>query len=359
MENAKWNGRLYTASEIKDTYELETQVRLASGRKEIMCPDPECPSPILRYCHGEQRLFFAHLNNCSCDYAVFDKANTPMMREVKHALYERFLSKGFDVQLETKLLPHHYTHILVTLPSGKKVAVELGTQAMSVSKHRDILRQYADAKVNTKWIVVSNTTILAKENDTFYLKRYSLNESTHGDVLNICWDNGDVIQYIVDPNQYLYKNAYFKKTGYSDIYSEIGAIDDLTFEGEDLTIQGFYTRYSEWLDRKRAAFKDWMREEDEKRKLRQNNEQKNKPKSNVYASGSNLTNNACKMSYDERRRSILPQMNQQEEQVRDVTGKRWLKCNDCGAVDTEDEFNVYGGIYGMNSGVCKKCSGKA
>ena len=87
MENALWNGKLYTAAEIAESYELEKSVRKASGRKELRCPDADCPSPVLRYCHGEiKSAFFAHLDNCTCDYAEFDKENTQLMRKVKRTI---------------------------------------------------------------------------------------------------------------------------------------------------------------------------------------------------------------------------------------------------------------------------------
>ena len=54
METAKWNGKLYTAIEISNAYELEESVRLASTRKELICSDEDCSNPILRYCHGEK-----------------------------------------------------------------------------------------------------------------------------------------------------------------------------------------------------------------------------------------------------------------------------------------------------------------
>ena len=52
MENAIWNGITIIASDISKDYEKEKQVRKASGRKELRCPDPDCKHPVLRYCHA-------------------------------------------------------------------------------------------------------------------------------------------------------------------------------------------------------------------------------------------------------------------------------------------------------------------
>lgn len=98
MENAKWNEIVYSAAAVAESYELEKNIRKASGRKELRCVDPDCTSPILRYCHGEIKCaFFAHLDNCTCDYAEFDKENTQIMRQVKRAIYDSFKSRDFDV----------------------------------------------------------------------------------------------------------------------------------------------------------------------------------------------------------------------------------------------------------------------
>ena len=151
MENALWNGKSYTATEIADSYELEKSIRKASGRKELRCPDADCPSPVLRYCHGEiKSAFFAHLDNCTCDYAEFDRENTQLMRTVKRTIYESFVAQGYDVQLEVKLLPRHYTHLLFTMPTGKKIAVELGTQRTTANRIDYLSEQYERIGVDVK-----------------------------------------------------------------------------------------------------------------------------------------------------------------------------------------------------------------
>lgn len=47
---------------------------------------------------------------------------------------------------------------------------------------------------------------------------------------------------------------------------------------------------------------------------------------------------------------------QQEEQVRDADGNRWIKCEFCGKIAKEKEFVSYGGKGHMNLGTCKECS---
>ena len=53
--------------------------------------------------------------------------------------------------------------------------------------------------------------------------------------------------------------------------------------------------------------------------------------------------------------SLLERMNQQEEQVRDPQGRRWVKCKFCGKIALESEFSSYGVINHINLGICYEC----
>ncbi len=50
-------------------------------------------------------------------------------------------------------------------------------------------------------------------------------------------------------------------------------------------------------------------------------------------------------------------LNQQETQVKDPEGNRWIKCEFCGKIAKEPEFPSYGGPVGvhLNLGICKEC----
>ena len=344
MENALWNGKLYTAAEIAESYELEKSIRKASGRKELRCPDADCSSPVLRYCHGEiKSAFFAHLDNCTCDYAEFDKENTQLMRKVKRTIYESFVEQGYDVQLEVKLLPRHYTHLLFTMSTGKKIAVELGTQRTTANRIDYLSEQYERIGVDVKWIVISNSQTPVKENETFFIKRYILNESKRKDILVLNWDGTEITQYIVDPNKYLYRGNSIYSENYPEIYSETAGLEALAFEEDELTIRGFHSRYNEWLIRKRAAFDKKLAQMAEEaalreKRMRERQEEyerqeregvaKARTMPPIIASRSSTTYSrpsTPSMSYEARRESILPRMDQQTEQVRDATGARWIR----------------------------------
>ncbi|MDD6155412.1 MAG: topoisomerase DNA-binding C4 zinc finger domain-containing protein [Lachnospiraceae bacterium] len=58
------------------------------------------------------------------------------------------------------------------------------------------------------------------------------------------------------------------------------------------------------------------------------------------------------------KRSLEERLNQQETQVRDAYGNRWIKCEFCGKIAKDSEFSSYGGAIGvhLNLGTCKECS---
>jgi len=380
MENALWNGKLYHATEIANNYSLEKEIRKASGRKELYCPDPECDHKILRYCHGEiKEAFFAHLNNESCDYANFDKENTQTMRTVWRLIYDKFKSKGYNVQPEVKLLAHHYTHLYFEMENGDKIAVEIGTQHLSANRIDFLTEQYKNKGIFAKWIVLGSTHMPICESKTFFLKRYLLNESTNKDLIVVNWDGSEVAQFKVDPNKYEYNGQIIHSDNYSKVYSEYSTIDSLILDNNELTFDGFEERYLKWLHNKKKAFskkiialeeerkhtEELNRKEQERHRL-YIEQQRMQQKSIRYVSSSsgniattNKTANANNTAtYEQRRQEILPRMSQQTEQVRDSSGNRWIKCEICGLIDTDDKFVSYGGTAHINLGTCYNCSRK-
>ena len=49
-------------------------------------------------------------------------------------------------------------------------------------------------------------------------------------------------------------------------------------------------------------------------------------------------------------------LSQQETQVRDADGNRWVKCEYCGKIATENMFSSYGGPGRVNLGTCRECA---
>lgn len=371
MENCFWNGKALTAAEIAQIYELEKEIRKASGRKEICCPDPECQYPILRYCHGEKKdAYFAHINNEHCDYAVFDKGNSQLIRTIRKILYEHFKASGYSVHPEVKVIDHHYAHLLFDMADGSKVAVEIGTQQLSANRIEYLTRKYKEKNIAVKWIVIGNTGVNLRENQTFFLKRYLLNESANKDLLVISWDGAEIAQYKLDPNRYEYAGEIIKSTDDLETYFDCCSLSSLVFEGNELSLIGFAQKFELWLSKKRADFNRKIAEV-EKENQRQCELEKlcrdtlqqastaSSPKSDTIIPKSHVTPTQSQLdiTYEERKQSILPFIEQQESLVRDSLGVRWIKCEKCGTIDSDNQFSCYGGTGHNNLGLCRNCDG--
>lgn len=55
-------------------------------------------------------------------------------------------------------------------------------------------------------------------------------------------------------------------------------------------------------------------------------------------------------------RNMESNFSQQETQVRDADGNRWIKCEFCGKIAMEGEFGSYGGKGRVNLGTCRDCA---
>lgn len=58
------------------------------------------------------------------------------------------------------------------------------------------------------------------------------------------------------------------------------------------------------------------------------------------------------------KRKMEAKFSQQQTQVRDATGNRWIMCEICGLIAKDSEFTSYGGKDHVNLGICKTCSSK-
>lgn len=380
MENALWNEKLITAAKISSDYYLEKQIRMASGRKELFCPDPDCENSVLRYCHGEKKeAYFAHLNNVDCDYAKFDKENSSVLRKIKKLLYEHFTGLGYDVKIEVKLLKHHYTHLLITKTDGKQIAIELGTQRLSANKVENLTRKYNEAGVSVCWIVVSELNSALKENQTYFIKRYSLNESRRKTLISISFDGQTVAQYKLDQNQYVLNGRVVVSENYPDVFMKISSINDLVFIEDELTLCDFDKEFDEFIVRKRNAFEkkkaNWLREEQRQREAAENRKQERDlgAKSQRLCDGDvdykapQLTPNLQQKKINlptkqvdfemicEERKEEIEWLVEQEKVAIDSLGIRWVKCEECNKIKISDKFSCVG-IPKNNLGICQECN---
>lgn len=270
MEYALWKGERISAYEVSQNYELEKNVRYASRKKELLCPDDTCEHRILRYCHGDKKeAFFAHLNNETCDYAQFDKNNPEIIKAICRKFFLHLTSIGINVAQEIKILKHHYTHLLITKTDGKRIAIEFGTKNSSAPLIDRITAEYRNHNIEVQWLVIGEKNKSIKENQVFHLKRYQLNESYNKELIVVSSDTAEITQYKIDPNEYIYNNIAIPSKNYPSIYEEPSNLEKLVLFENRLSIDGFIERYNQWLKKKKDAFAKYLikknKEQEEKR----------------------------------------------------------------------------------------------
>ena len=335
MEHAKWKNKTLNAKDVADNYNLEKQVRIASPLKELLCPDEGCKSPTLRYCHGEKKgAYFSHLTNCKCDYADYDKSDNTIIRTIRYKLYDHFIALGYDIQLEKKVLEHHYSHLLITLKENKLLAIEIGTQQTSAKKIKELSTEYNRHRILLRWIIVGDMDSTCKENELYFIKRISLHESKYPEFLLMDWTGENIAQYRWEQSKYEFKDK--------DPYIEKSSIKHLILDGQDLSIEGFNDRYNAWV---KAKKNDSQKEQLPIRYIPST-------RSIGYAQ---VTNTSHEKSYDARKAEIMGKIDQQIYQARDSSDKRWVRCEICGKIAEEGDFSSYGGENHINLGICNDC----
>ncbi len=275
MEKAVWNGKLFLASDVAEDFQLENKIRKASGHKELKCPDPNCVNPIVRYCHGDEKdAYFAHLNNECCDYARYDKDTLPIIKTIKTKLFHSLQHKGFHIDIDVKILAHHYTPLIIRTENAGKIAIEFGTKKTSANTTSFLSEQYANIGVLLRWIVVDDHLTPWNESAVCHIKRFVLNTSKNRDLIIISKDGERVKQSIEDQNRYEYGGREIRLSNYPAFFPKEATLDDITLEDNELTTTDFYKSFEMWLLKKRRKFEERVLELQEEERLAEEQKQK-------------------------------------------------------------------------------------
>lgn len=378
MEFALWKGKKISASEVSAEYAYEVQIRDVSS-KELMCPDPNCANPILRYCHGDKKdAYFAHICNEHCDYGDYDRDTPSQIKLVCKHLYNHLTSLGYNVQMEVKILEHHYTHILITTDNNERIAIELGNQRTSEKRIERITQEYKDTGISVQWIIVDKLDVPDGEDRVYCLKRYILNESPNRKLIIIEPETYRVGQYKIDEKRYFAAGREIYSENYPKTYTVESTLEDIVFENNEFTLPGFIASYNTWFEKKNRQFlkkKEQLEKEAAEERKKREDEWK-RQKAERAKRGQTFTYKPYKpvtpapvfqppepevkpqLTYEERKAEIIDKMNQTENVVLDSTGVKWIKCEVCRKVDEASEFVMYGGAHKRTLGLCAECSRK-
>ncbi len=357
MENAIWNGENLVAYEVAEVYEVEKQVRMASYKGELRCPDEGCLCPILRYCHGEIREpYFAHRDNAECDYVIFEK-NAGVFHGLRVLLYEHFKACDYPVKMEKKVLPHHYSHLYFEWENGRRTALEIGTKSTNINDVLKLQEQYEEAGIQVVWLVADQPGKQITEDHTYFMKRFCLNESVKKDLIVVGYDGKHVTHYREDSNSYFVDGQEIVSENYPKLFAYEAYVSDLYFEDGELTTRGFEAEYEAFIEEKQQAFAIYKAQvEEAKESLQRQYEtlRKHREIKDTRVRVTELTGE----DYESRRESVLQHINQQERPVLDAWGERWVRCEFCGEVKKVSEFVSFGGRGRVNLGRCQSCKEK-
>ncbi|MBP3291166.1 MAG: hypothetical protein J6M26_01805 [Clostridia bacterium] len=244
MDKAVINNKIVSAYEISLDYELEKSVRHCSRNKEILCIDSCCKNPILRYCHGDKKsAYFAHLTNTECDYDKFDKNDNAVFKELRIKLFNHFSVLGYKVEIECKLLKHHYSQVFCS-KDDESFVIEIGDSKTNIGYIEKLQQEYSSIQVPVKWLVVGDVTQTVRENNVSYLKRFLLNESKNNDFILV--DGDKIAQFRLDKKEY-------ELPDHKETYEEVANIQNLSVVNGELSIDGFDYRFEQWQNMKKNA----------------------------------------------------------------------------------------------------------
>ena len=357
MEYAIFKEKMISASEIAEDFGIETSIRIASRNKELQCPDPECKQPLIKYCHGDVKdAYFAHVNHGACDYASFDKETTPTVRFIQQTLYEHFKGLGYNVDQEIKILPHHYTHLVITFDDGDRLALEIGTQQITKNAADNLSRKYQEQEIPFRWIIIGEPSERVQEGHVCFIKRQQLNESENGDLFLINEKGTAVAQCRLFNEPYIYKERCMDKV----VAQGVSGVEKLKFMRKELAIPKFVNQLPDWYEKKQDKFRESVDKEIEAIELNRRLAEQDAMRLAQRHEAARTQYQEPKMvsisnSYEQRKQEIMPLMEQNEHQVWDSKNFRWIKCIQCGAIAAEDFFPDYGGRLGPARGICRDC----
>ena len=344
MERAIWKNKEYYAVGVATNKALEDMVRRVSG-KELICPDPDCNSKILRYCHGDKLNYFAHLHAGNCAYGEFDRLKTKLIKKIQRLLYNHFKSRGYDVALDRRIDKRHYVHILLSNQENQ-IALGIGTQNTLWEQVEEIEKSCKEAHVKLQWIVVSDNSNHSRETELSYLKRHSLNLS---DLIIINRNGTTVTQLRWDTATYPENNPTIQ---YKEIYSEQGELDSLLLYGDSVGLLKFNERYLKWLSEKHAYVQTITTKTDEKNDSDKVVVEKTLSEMDKWFRPQ-VVEEECEFDVP---KEIGIKLRKQLGPIY-YNGKQWLLCKCCTKVKPISEFSSKGRNESM--GCCLRCCFKS
>lgn len=257
MINAVWQGRILDVDEVAQTEEFETMIRKAGKNHELKCTDPHCKCYV-GYKHGPKRKpHFFHIGESDCEYAKFEKQDTPIKKEIRQVLYNHFISLGYDIQREIRIPnSRKYCDLLFNL-DNQNLALFILLSTTSVNYVEKIIKECEQNNCKPLWISVGDPYDIHREKDHYFAMRYQFNHTINKNLLIIDNIASTVAQIKEDDRSYEYKRQVLNSRYFSGNiknFQSIKPVNTLRVIENELTIDSFPEDYRKWIESKNNAF---------------------------------------------------------------------------------------------------------
>lgn len=266
-----------------------------------------------------------------------------------------FLSKSKSVALS-------YCHERVNLSDEKFEILEANSQDIHIIYVVDAVNGGSTGQYPEGLMKIQNRQgycLLLEVNDTSYnnaiMKAVFYAQDVDGIWGEIEMTNGHLCDYVIDDNGIVqFKNkslALLQKELLASFNNSMLNIK-IRREEEKKRRDEEQQRRLENAERRRQEQKKRLEEIEKERKQKLRKEKIHKERIETESQAE------FKKQRETFIRDMVSDFTQQETQVRDVAGIRWIMCEFCGKIAMTKEFVSYGGLNHVNLGTCRSCASK-
>jgi hypothetical protein len=125
-------------------------LRPACRAGDIVCPVADCPRPALTARGGSRRDHFAHMRGRRDSHGPERLAHQHAKAVIGQWVHRRY--PQLEVRTEATVQTGQRADVLVTSPSGKRVAVEIQCSPLTGDEWRERHTRYRDAGITVQWL---------------------------------------------------------------------------------------------------------------------------------------------------------------------------------------------------------------
>jgi hypothetical protein len=235
------NGEIIRVFEIVKDKEKEADIKNQGRCRKLICADLDCSEPVI-YRKGNKTARFSHLKSTpNCAYDKYDSDMPDEIRKLKLSVFERLNEIGCNLAIDIKILPNHYTPIIIKLENGKNHAIEFAGKNISANKLQELKKSYNDCNLSVEWITVDSLSMLENEKDANNIKRFQLNESENHTAILYDKDTAGLAVISFDENEY---------QDSSNMFVHKFSVAGLIFSEGNLSALDFKENFDKWIEKR-------------------------------------------------------------------------------------------------------------